>query len=100
MVWIADHAENRILFFDTRFLSLIEVIASRVQMVKAFVAMTDRAHMPASSTISKLPCFEALVAGASPEIEWPSSDENSASSLCYTAGTTGNPKGARYGHRQ
>ncbi len=99
VVWIADHAEDQVLFFDLTFLPLIEAIASRVKTIKKFVAMTDRAHMPASSKVPGLLCYEELVEDASGTFTWPDFDENSASSLCYTSGTTGNPKGALYSHR-
>ena len=99
VVWIADDAQDQVLFFDLTFLPLIEAIAGRIKSIKAFVAMTDRAHMPAGSNIPNLLCYEELLAAASPEFTWPVFDEQSASSLCYTSGTTGNPKGALYSHR-
>jgi len=103
IVYIADHAEDQVLFFDLTFLPIIEAIASRVKTVKHFVAMTDRAHMPdrskGESKIPNLLCFEDLIDANDDKFEWPSFDENSASSLCYTSGTTGNPKGVLYSHR-
>jgi len=99
VVWIADHAEDQVLFFDLTFLPLIEAIAGRVKTIKAFVAMTDRAHMPAAGKVPGLLCYEELIDDASSEFSWPTFDENEPSSLCYTSGTTGNPKGALYSHR-
>ena len=99
VVWINDDAEDRVLFFDLTFLPLIEAIAGRVKTIKTFVAMTDRAHMPATSKVANLLCYEDLLDSHDDKFEWPSFDENSASSLCYTSGTTGNPKGALYSHR-
>jgi len=99
VVYIADHAEDQALFFDLTFLPLVEAIANRVKTIKTFVAMTDRAHMPAESKIPNLLCYEELAAANNDSFAWPSFDENQASSLCYTSGTTGNPKGVLYSHR-
>ncbi len=99
VVWIANHAEDRILFFDLTFLPLVEAVASRTATIKAFVAMTDRTRMPASTAIPGLLCYEDLLAAQTDSFEWPDLDERSASSLCYTSGTTGNPKGVLYSHR-
>ncbi|HSV82873.1 MAG TPA: 3-(methylthio)propionyl-CoA ligase [Ramlibacter sp.] len=99
LVWIAGHAQDQVLFFDLTFLPQVEAIAARLPTVKAFVAMTDRAHMPAGSRIAGLLCYEDLLEAADDTFEWPTFDENRASSLCYTSGTTGNPKGVLYSHR-
>jgi len=99
VVYIADHAEDQVLFFDLTFLPLIEAIASRVKTIRHFVAMTDRAHMPATTKVPNLLCYEELLAPHDDRLEWPTFDEASASSLCYTSGTTGNPKGVLYSHR-
>ena len=66
VVWIADHAEDQVLFFDLTFLPLIEAIAPRVKTIKAFVAMTDRAHMPAGSSVPNLLCYEDLIEAHAP----------------------------------
>ncbi len=97
--YIADHAEDQILFFDLTFLPLVEAIAPRLKTVRHFVAMTDRAHMPATSTIEGLLCHDDLGDAEDDHYSWPELDEQQASSLCYTSGTTGNPKGVLYSHR-
>jgi 3-(methylthio)propionyl---CoA ligase len=99
LVYVADHAEDQVLCFDLTFLPLVEAVAARLKTVRHFVAMTDRAHMPAASKIPGLLCYEDLIAAQDDRFAWPVFDENRASSLCYTSGTTGNPKGVLYSHR-
>ncbi len=99
VVYIADHAEDQALFFDLTFLPLVEAVAGRVKTIKHFVLMTDRAHMPASTKVPNLLCYDELLDAQDDHYDWPQFDENSASSLCYTSGTTGNPKGVLYSHR-
>jgi 3-(methylthio)propionyl---CoA ligase len=98
IAYIINHAEDGYLFFDLTFVPLIEALASKLPTIKAFVAMTDRAHMP-QAKIPNLLCYEDLVEAEAGDYEWPLLDENTPSSLCYTSGTTGNPKGALYTHR-
>jgi fatty-acyl-CoA synthase len=99
VVYILDHAEDQVLFFDMTFLPLIQAVAGRTKTVKHWVVLCDRAHMPADPKVPNLLCYEDLLVGASDHYSWPDFDENTASSLCYTSGTTGNPKGVLYSHR-
>jgi len=94
VVWVADHAEDSILLFDITFSDLVAEIGPKMATVKTFVAMTDAAHAPPGVLV-----YEDLLAAQTPDFEWPDIDEKSASGLCYTSGTTGNPKGVLYGHR-
>jgi acyl-CoA synthetase (AMP-forming)/AMP-acid ligase II len=87
-----------VLFFDLTFLKLVEEVAPRLTTIKHYVLMTDRAHMPANSSL-KLLCYEDLVAEQDGDFEWAQLDENAPAGLCYTSGTTGNPKGVLYSHR-
>ncbi|MFO1191615.1 MAG: 3-(methylthio)propionyl-CoA ligase [Rhodoferax sp.] len=98
VTYIINHAEDGYVFFDTSFASLVQSVAPKLPGVKGYVAMCTRAQMP-DVDLPNLLCFEELVEAASPVYRWPSFDENTASSLCYTSGTTGNPKGVLYSHR-
>ncbi|MHA6912660.1 3-(methylthio)propionyl-CoA ligase [Ralstonia pseudosolanacearum] len=97
VAYIVNHADDQYVFFDLTFVPLVEGLAPHCPNVKGWVAMTDRAHMPASSV--PMLCYEDLLAAQRADYTWPLFDENTASSLCYTSGTTGNPKGALYSHR-
>lgn len=99
IAYIANHAEDQYLFFDITFLPLIEAIAPLCKTIKGFVMMCDREHMPNESKVAGLLCYEDLIEDNADDYQWPVFDENSASGLCYTSGTTGNPKGALYSHR-
>lgn len=96
--YIINHAEDQYVFVDLSFVELLEPLQERLQSVKGFVVMTDAAHMP-ETTLEPLFCFESLLEDQAIEFDWPRFDENTAAALCYTSGTTGNPKGVLYSHR-
>ena len=99
IVWVADHAEDSVLFFDITFAEQAAQLAPRMKTVKTVVAMTDAAHAPSSAQIPGVLVYEDLLEAQTPDFDWPRIDERQASGLCYTSGTTGNPKGVLYGHR-
>jgi fatty-acyl-CoA synthase len=99
VVWIANHAEDEILCFDMTFLPLVQAVHAKCTTIKRWVAMCDEDKLPTDSGIPNLISYESLIAGQSTDYTWPQLDENTASSMCYTSGTTGNPKAALYSHR-
>jgi len=98
IVYIINHAEDRFICVDAMFVPLLEAIADKIPNVEGFIVMTDEAHMP-DTALPNAMCYETLIAAESPEFDWPEFDEHTASALCYTSGTTGNPKGVLYDHR-
>jgi fatty-acyl-CoA synthase len=98
IVYIINHAEDRFICVDAMFVPLLEAVADKIPNVEGFIILTDEAHMPETSLANAM-CYETLLAAESPEFDWPDLDERTASALCYTSGTTGNPKGVLYDHR-
>lgn len=99
IAYIVNHANDEYLFFDLTFLPAIEAMARHCKTVKGYIALCGREQMPRESAIPTLLCYEELVESGAPDYAWPQFDERSAAALCYTSGTTGNPKGALYSHR-
>ncbi|MDR7305235.1 3-(methylthio)propionyl-CoA ligase [Rhodoferax saidenbachensis] len=99
IVWIANHAEDQVLCFDTTFLPIVKAVHSRCTTIKHFIALCDADKLPADTGIPGLQSYEAWMGSQPEQYPWPEFDENSASSMCYTSGTTGNPKAALYSHR-
>ena len=99
IAWIANHAEDQMLCFDLTFLPIVQAIHAKAPGIRKYVALCDAARLPKDSGIPNLVAYEDWIGAQSAEYDWPSFDENSASSMCYTSGTTGNPKAALYSHR-
>jgi fatty-acyl-CoA synthase len=98
IAYIANHAEDKVLFFESSFLPIVEKLAAQLTTVRLFVLMVGRTAMPETS-IPNIQCYEDLLDCGDENFRWPVFDELSASSLFYTSGTTGNPKGVLYSHR-
>jgi len=98
IVWIINHAEDRVILVDVTFVPLLEKLANKLPTVERYIVLTDAAHMP-STTLRNAVAYETWIAEADGDFAWKSFDENTAAGMCYTSGTTGNPKGVVYSHR-
>lgn len=98
LVYIINHAEDRVIFTDLTFVPLLEAILPHIPKVERVIVMTDAAHMP-QTKLPKAEAYEEVIAGQSADCVWGDFEENTACGLCYTSGTTGNPKGVLYSHR-
>src|SRR5215510_10268473 len=98
IVWIINDAEDRVLITDLTFVPLLEKLANKLPTVERYIVLTDAAHMP-STTLRNAVAYETWIAEADGDFAWKSFDENTAAGMCYTSGTTGNPKGVVYSHR-
>jgi fatty-acyl-CoA synthase len=99
IAWIANHAEDQVLCFDLTFLPLVQAVHARCPQIRQYVALCDADKLPRDSGVPNLVSYEDWIGGQPTAYDWPTFDENSASSMCYTSGTTGNPKAALYSHR-
>lgn len=98
LIYIVNHAEDAWIFVDPTFVPILEAVQDELPAVRGFVVMTDAEHL-GTPKLRNVKCYEELMAAADEDFAWPDLDESTASSLCYTSGTTGNPKGALYTHR-
>ena len=98
IVWIVNHAEDRVMMTDLTFIPLLEKLADKLTSIERYVVLTDAAHMPKTTLRNAVP-YEEWIAEADGDFTWATFDENTAAGMCYTSGTTGNPKGVVYSHR-
>jgi fatty-acyl-CoA synthase len=98
IVYIVNHAEDKYIFVDLTFVPLLENLVDQIPQVKGFIVMTDEANMP-DTKLPNVICYENLLSTVDDDYQWPEFDERTASSLCYTSGTTGNPKGVLFSNR-
>jgi fatty-acyl-CoA synthase len=98
IAWIANHAEDRMIILDLTFVPLFEKLQDRLPKVERYVVLTDAAHMP-ETTLRNAVAYESWIGEVDEDFAWGAFDENTAAGMCYTSGTTGNPKGVVYSHR-
>ena len=98
IAWIINHAEDRVMMTDVTFVPLLEKLSDKLPSIERYVIYTDAAHMPATSLKNAVP-YEQWIAEVDGDFAWAQFDENTAAGMCYTSGTTGNPKGVLYSHR-
>ncbi len=98
LIWIINHAEDRVMMTDLTFVPLLEKLADRLPKIERYIVLTDAAHMPKTS-LKNAVAYEEWIGEVDGDFAWKSFDENTAAGMCYTSGTTGNPKGVLYSHR-
>ncbi len=99
LIYIVNHAEDSLMFFDRTFAPLVERIAPDCPKIRAFICLSDAADVPEVAGVDGVLCYEDWIAPHPEEFDWPQFDERTGAAICYTSGTTGHPKGALYSHR-